>query len=97
LHFEPYADCRTVQALESSHEQRLPSFRCHPGRIADGIGSGSINGFRMNGLVGKFSITGRPVSISIGYGCGGNALHATIAPEARLAPTKVALADIKLS
>src|SRR5690242_8325342 len=68
---------RTVQACElvrllaivSVFGTSVPSGRRQPGNIDCGMGSGSVNGSRINGLVGNASIVPQPFSalaISIG-------------------------------
>src|SRR5436309_2050428 len=63
----PKADVRTVHA-SGAFGVSVPSGCRYPGSIAVGIGSGSVNGLRINGLVGKTSIGVRPVTMSMSLG-----------------------------
>src|ERR1041385_1737928 len=63
----PKAEVRTIHACGALGVS-VPSGCRYPGSIDVGIGSGSVNGLRINGLVGKTSIGVRPVTISMSCG-----------------------------
>ena len=63
----PNAEVRTLHA-SGAFGVSVPSGCRYPGTIDVGIGSGSVNGLRIKGLVGKTSIGVRPVTRSISCG-----------------------------
>ena len=59
----PNCDLRTVQALGSPGAASVPFGYLQPGLMAMGIGSASVNGLTMKGLVAKgSSLTPHPVN-----------------------------------
>src|SRR5476651_2624646 len=90
----PMYDCRTIHGALGVN---VPSVCRYPGFIACGMGNGSVNGFRMNGLVGKTSMAWAPVRVSMSYGIGGSDLQLTDWPRATLAPIRAALPVMRLN
>jgi hypothetical protein len=83
----PYWHFLTVHA-SGEFGVSVPSGWRYPGLNAVGIGNGSVNGFRMNGLVGNTSIAPSPVitSMSIGVWSTHACPHAGLPPISAAPP-----------
>src|SRR5689334_21978269 len=91
----PNADVRTLHA-SGAFGVSVPSGCRYPGSIDVGTGSGSVNGLKMKGLVGKTSIAVRPVSMSMSCGVWSTKPEQLWA-QARLPGTAMAAPHIMLS
>src|SRR6476469_5406186 len=91
----PNADVLTLHA-SGAFGVNVPSGCRYPGSIEVGIGSGSVNGLRINGLVGKTSMAVRPVSMSMSCGVWSTKPEQLCA-QARLPGTAIAAPHIMLS